>query len=58
MRILNPQSMTNDHPLQKKSSRAIAITSFQDNFDILILNESMSRIRFDPINGVCIQMII
>jgi hypothetical protein len=34
------------------SGRAIAIASYQDNFEILILNESMSRVRFDPIIGV------
>ncbi|KAI9259708.1 mono-functional DNA-alkylating methyl methanesulfonate N-term-domain-containing protein [Helicostylum pulchrum] len=32
-------------------SRAIAIGSFQDFFDILILNETMSRVKFDPIIG-------
>ncbi|KAI8890130.1 hypothetical protein K501DRAFT_311983 [Backusella circina FSU 941] len=33
------------------SSRAIAVASYQDRFDIFILNEFMSRDRFDPIHG-------
>lgn len=32
--------------------RAIAIASFQDHFDILILDKTTSRIQFDPIIGV------
>ncbi|CAO3622874.1 unnamed protein product [Mucor fragilis] len=31
--------------------RAIAIASFQDHFDILILDKTTSRIQFDPIIG-------
>lgn len=31
-------------------SRAIAVGSFQDKFDILILNQKLSRSKFDPIN--------
>lgn len=34
------------------NGRAIAIASFQDHFDILILDKSTSRIHFDPIIGV------
>ncbi|KAF7722977.1 hypothetical protein EC973_002446 [Apophysomyces ossiformis] len=33
-------------------SRAIAIASYQDRFDIMFLNETMSRSRFDPIIGM------
>lgn len=36
------------------SGRAIAIASFQDHFDILILNKTTSRIHFDPIIGVSV----
>lgn len=34
--------------------RAIAIASFQDHFDILILDKTTSRIHFDPIIGVSV----
>jgi hypothetical protein len=30
----------------------MAVASYQDKFDIFILNEYMSRDRFDPIHGV------
>lgn len=39
------------------SGRAIAIASFQDHFDILILDKSTSRIHFDPIIGVSFTVI-
>ncbi|KAG0173024.1 hypothetical protein DFQ29_008127 [Apophysomyces sp. BC1021] len=32
-------------------SRAIAIASYQDRFDIMLLSDTMSRTRFDPIIG-------
>lgn len=40
------------------SGRAIAIASFQDHFDILILNKTTSRIHFDPIIGVSVCLCV
>lgn len=34
------------------SSRAIAIASYEDRFDVMIMSESISRTHFDPIVGV------
>lgn len=34
------------------SSRAIAISSYEDRFDVMIMSESISRTHFDPIVGV------
>ncbi|KAI8377233.1 mono-functional DNA-alkylating methyl methanesulfonate N-term-domain-containing protein [Choanephora cucurbitarum] len=31
--------------------RAIAVASFQDRFDIFIMNKSLSRVHFDPVVG-------
>ncbi|CEP08235.1 hypothetical protein [Parasitella parasitica] len=33
------------------SGRAVAVASFQDHFDILIMNKTVSRTHFDPIIG-------
>jgi hypothetical protein len=38
--------------LYYNSSRAIAVASLQDKFDIFILSPTLSRSRFDPIVGV------
>lgn len=38
--------------------RAIAIASFQDHFDILILDKTASRIHFDPIIGVSVCVFV
>lgn len=34
------------------SSRAIAISAYEDRFDVMIMGESISRTHFDPIVGV------